>query len=91
MLFDRLMEKTFKASRLKRVRINVDPATNPCFGYENCTSFEGYILQECGNSINVYILNAPAGIDPVQQVAIKDIEPLEQTPIDPTFGEIKRA
>ena len=90
MLFDRLMEKTFKASRLKRVRINVDPATNPCFGYENCTSFEGYILQECGNSINVYILNAPAGIDPVQQVAIKDIEPLEQTPIDPTFGEIKR-
>ena len=90
MLFDKLMENTFKASKLKRVRINVDPATNPCFGYENCTSFEGYVLEECGNSINVYILNAPTGIDPIQQVAVKDIEPLEQTPINPTFGEIKR-
>lgn len=90
MLFDKLMENTFKASKLKRVRVKVDPATNPCFGYENCVSFEGYVLEECGNAVSVYILNIPKGIDPIQQIAIKDVEPLEQIPLNPTFDGIKQ-
>jgi len=90
MLFDKLMENTFKASKLKRVRVKVDPATNPCFGYENCVSFEGYVLEECGNAVSVYILNIPKGIEPIQQVAIKDIEPIEQQPLNPTFDGIKQ-
>ena len=75
MRIEHILEVTLKKSALKRVRIKVDPKVLVQQGYEYCPSFEGYILQECGNmtSVKVYLTNVPPGINPIQTVDKKYI------------------
>lgn len=76
-----LLEKTLKNSILKRIRVKVDPRILVQQGYEYCPSFEGYILQECGNttSVKVYLTNVPQGIDPIQTVNKKYISEIPKS------------
>lgn len=79
-----LLEATLKKSALKRVRIKVDPRVLVQQGYEYCPSFEGYILQECGNttSVKVYLTNVPQGIDPIQTVDKKYVSEIPKSKIN---------
>lgn len=79
MKVDRAIEETFKRSSLKRIRIKVDPRQLVNQGFEHCDSFEGYVLEECGNELKVYILNTPPGIEPVQMVDKKNTDEIENT------------
>jgi hypothetical protein len=90
-MLDKLIENTFKNTRLKRVRIKSDPTIPPVFGYENVSQFEGYVLEECGEGmVNVYIINAPPTAEPVQQISVAQIEPIEQSiPGEPSLQTIK--
>lgn len=82
-MLNQLIENTFKNTRLRRIRVKTDPSIPPVFGYENVTHFEGYILEECGPTLSVYIINAPPGLDPIQSVSIAQIEEIPQ-PAAPT-------
>lgn len=77
-MLNQLIENTLKNTRLKRVRVKSDPSIPPVFGYENVTYFEGYILEECGSTLSVYIINAPPSVDPLQQVSIAQIEEIPE-------------
>ena len=79
MKVDRTIEETFKRSNLKRIRIKVDPRQLVNQGFECCDSFEGYVLEECGNELKVYILNTPPGIEPVQMVDRENTDEIENT------------
>lgn len=73
-MLNQLIENTLKNTKLRKVRVKSDPSIPPVFGYENVTHFEGYILEECGNTLSVYIINAPPSVEPLQQVSIAQIE-----------------
>jgi len=75
MRVDGLIENAFKSTRLKRVRIKVDPSQLATFGYEHVTSFEGYILSENTDTVQVYVINMPGNFEPVQTVDKKHIAP----------------
>jgi hypothetical protein len=77
-MLNQLIENTLKNIRLRKVRVKSDPSIPPVFGYENVTHFEGYILEECGNKLSVYIINAPPNVDPLQTVSIARIEEIPQ-------------
>lgn len=81
MRIEHILEATLKKSALKRVRIKVDPRVLVQQGYEFCPSFEGYILQECGNmtSVKVYLTNVPPGIDPIQTVDKKYVSEIPKS------------
>lgn len=89
MRIQHILEATLKKSALKRVRIKVDPKVLVQQGYEYCPSFEGYILQECGNmtSVKVYLTNVPPGIDPIQTVDKKYVSEIPKSNIN--MDEIK--
>lgn len=81
-MLNQLIENTLKNTKLRRVRVKSDPSIPPVFGYENVTHFEGYILEECGPSLSVYIINAPPGVEPLQQVNVARIEEIPlSTPV----------
>lgn len=79
-MLNQLIENTLKNTKLKRVRVKSDPSIPPVFGYENVSHFEGYILEECGTTVSVYIINAPPSLDPLQTVNISSIEEIPQKP-----------
>lgn len=83
-MLNQLIENTLKNTKLKRVRVKSDPSIPPVFGYENVSHFEGYILEECGNTVSVYIINAPPSLDPLQTVNISRIEEIPQRPVVPS-------
>lgn len=84
MRIQNILEATLKKSALKRVRIKVDPRVLVQQGYEFCPSFEGYILQECGNmtSVKVYLTNVPPGIDPIQTVDKKYVSEIPKSNVN---------
>jgi len=89
-MLNKLIENTFKNTRLKRVRVKSDPSIPPVFGYENVSCFEGYVLEECGEGmVNVYIINAPPAADPIQQVSVAQLEPVEVISATPQISDIK--
>jgi hypothetical protein len=64
---------------LQRVRIKVDPLWSEKLGIINSPYYEGYILQECPGSkmdFKVYIINTPAGVDPIQNVSGVHLQPV---------------
>ena len=89
MYIDLIIEKTLKESKLKRVRIKVDPSELAVFGYENVSSFEGYILEEGLATVRVFLVGVPKGIDPIQTVDKKHVTTVEPPPIPPKFLEFK--
>ena len=89
MYVDLIIEKTLKESKLKRVRIKVDPSELAIFGYEKVSSFEGYILEEGVSSVRVFMVGIPAGINPIQTVDRQHITPIEPCPPSPKFFEFK--
>lgn len=90
MLLNKLIENTLRSTKLKRVRIKVDPSELPVFGYENVAYFEGYVLEECGATVSVYIINVPPNVSPVQQVSVSHVEPVDAPTINPSFQNLKR-
>lgn len=84
MKFINLLENAVKSINLQRVRIKVDPMWSEKLGIINSPYYEGYILQECPGSkmdFKVFIVNTPAGIDPIQTVSKTHIEPMDvETP-----------
>ena len=91
-MLNQLIENTFKNTGLRRIRVKTDPSIPPVFGYENVTHFEGYILEECGSTLNVYIINAPPGLEPIQNVSIAQIEEIPQSvapAIDVSYENLK--
>ena len=89
MYIDLIIEKTLKESKLKRVRIKVDPSELAVFGYENVSSFEGYILEEGLATVRVYMVGVPPGINPIQTVDKEHVTTVEPPPISPKFLEFK--
>ena len=80
MKFKRLFENAVKSVNLQKVRIKVDPMWSEKLGIMNSPYYEGYVLQECPGSkmdFKVFIVNSPAGIDPIQTVSKAHIEPVE--------------
>jgi hypothetical protein len=67
--------------KLKKVRIKTDPLWAEKLGIYNAPAFEGYVLKEnCGNGmVKIFIVNAPANVNPIQSVPQQSIEqPIEQ-------------
>ena len=75
MIIDGLIENTLKNTKLKRVRIKVDPSQLATYGYEHVTSFEGYVLYENNETVQVYMLNVPDQFDSVQTVDKQFVTP----------------
>jgi len=90
MRIDGLIENTLKNSRLKRVRIKVDPSQLATYGYEHVTSFEGYVLEENNSTVQVYMLDLPDQFEPVQTVDKKFINPAVANTINPSIQNFKR-
>lgn len=90
MRIDGLIENTFKNTRLKRVRIKVDPSQMAPYGYEHVTSFEGYVLEENSNTIQVYMLNIPDEFDPVQTVDKKFVTSTIANTVNPSVQNFKK-
>lgn len=90
MRIDGLIENTLKNSRLKRVRIKVDPSQLAPFGYEHVTSFEGYVLEENNTTVQVYLLNLPDQFEPVQTVDKKFVNPSLANTINPSVQNFKK-
>lgn len=84
MKFLSLLEKAIGTTKLQKVRIKVDPLWSEKLGIVNSPYYEGYILQECPRShmdFKVFIVNTPAGINPIQTVHKSHLEPVEvETP-----------
>jgi hypothetical protein len=87
MRVDGLIERALGQTKLKKVRIKVDPSQLSTFGYENVSSFEGYILSESIDTVEVYVLNVPSNIEPIQTVDKKHIEPVQEKP---SFDNFKK-
>lgn len=79
MKVDRIIEEAFKKANLKKIRIKVDPRQLVNQGFEHCNSFEGYVLEECGNTLKVYLINPPPEVEPVQIVDKENARELENT------------
>ena len=90
MRIDGLIENTLRNSRLRRVRVKVDPSQLVTQGYENVSSFEGYVLEECGTTVQVYLLNVPKEFDNIQNVDKKHVTPAEQPTLNPSFENFKK-
>jgi hypothetical protein len=56
--------------KLKKIRIKTDPLWAEKLGIYNAPAFEGYVLKEnYGNGmVKIFIVNAPAGVNPVQEI-----------------------
>jgi len=76
---DRIIEEALRKANLKKIRIKVDPRQLVNQGFEHCTSFEGYVLEECGNSLKVYLINPPPEVEPVQMVDKENARELNNT------------
>lgn len=68
MRIDTILESTLRNSKLKRVRIKIDPAQYVMQDYHMLDAYEGYVLEENLDTLKVYMLNLPDGFDPVQVV-----------------------
>lgn len=79
MKVDRIIEEALRKANLKKIRIKVDPRQLVNQGFEHCTSFEGYVLEECGNSLKVYLINPPPEVEPVQMVDKENARELNNT------------
>jgi len=90
MLIDGLIENTLKNTRLKRVRIKVDPSQLATYGYEHVTSFEGYILHENHETAQIYFLNLPDQFDSIQTVSKSHITPAVTDTINPSYDNLKK-
>jgi len=70
--------------KLRKIRIKTDPLWAEKLGIYNAPSFEGYVLKEnYGNGmVKIFIVNAPAGVNPVQEIpqTAIDNEPLKPEP-----------
>lgn len=89
MRIDGLIENTLKNSRLKRVRVKVDPSQLVTRGYENVCSFEGYVLEENSTTVQVYLLNVPKEFDNVQTVDKKNVTQITAPTINPSYCNYK--
>ena len=76
MKFLKALDEEF-SKKLKRIRIKTDPLWAEKLGLYNAPSYEGYVLKEnCGNGmVKIFIVNAPAGVNPVQEVPPTALEP----------------
>lgn len=90
MIIDGLIENTLKNTKLKRVRIKVDPSQLATHGYEHVTSFEGYVLHENNETVQVYMLNLPNQFDPVQTVNKQFVAPAICNTINPSYENLKK-
>jgi hypothetical protein len=83
MKFLKALDEEF-SKKLKRVRIKTDPLWAEKLGIFNSPSYEGYVLKEnCGNGmVKIFIVNAPAGVSPVQEIPQASVEP-EAVPQEP--------
>ena len=89
MYIDLIIEKTLRESKLRKIRIKVDPSELAVFGYENVSSFEGYILEEGLDTVRVFMIGVPQGINPIQTVNRQHITTVEPSPISSRFLEFK--
>jgi hypothetical protein len=64
--------------KLQKVRIKVDPMWAEKLGLHNSPNFEGYVIEENTPDIKVFIVNVPAGFDPIQMVSKNNIEQIEE-------------
>jgi hypothetical protein len=79
MKVDGIIEKTFREANLKKIRIKVDPRQFVNQGFEHCNSFEGYVLEEWGNTLKVYLINPPPDVEPVQIIDKENARELKNT------------
>lgn len=88
MKFLKALDEEFN-KKLKKVRIKTDPLWAEKLGIHNAPAFEGYVLNECPGVVKVFIVNSPAGMNPVQEIPAKNIE-VEPTPQDQPIRNISR-
>lgn len=76
MKFLKALDNEFN-KKLKKIRIKTDPVWAEKLGIYNAPAFEGYILKEnYGNGmVKIFIVNAPAGVNPVQEIPKTSVEP----------------
>lgn len=77
MKFLNICKNVLENKKLQKVRVKVDPMWAEKLGLHNSPNFEGYVLQECSPDVKVFIVNVPAGYDPVQKVSTNNIEKIE--------------
>lgn len=68
MRIDTILESTLRNSKLKRVRVKIDPAQLVMQNYHMLDSYEGYVLEENLDTLKVYMLDLPDEFEPVQTV-----------------------
>jgi len=88
MRMDVLMEGVFKKTMLKRVRIKVDPTQIEHSNMALSPSYEGYVLEECGEMLKVYVLDLPSDFNPIQNVNKKFATTVQSAPNN-RFSQIK--
>lgn len=79
MRINTILENTLRNSKLKRVRVKIDPAQLDMQDFHMIDSYEGYILEETPDTLKVYMLNLPDDFDPVQTVNRQHAEELPDT------------
>jgi hypothetical protein len=91
MKFLKSLDQEF-GKKLRKVRIKTDPVWAEKLGLYNAPAFEGYVLKEnYGNGmVKIFIVNAPAGVNPVQAIPQQSIEEPEQPKEDCTIKNISR-
>lgn len=83
-----LMESVLRKSMLKRIRIKVDPTQIEHSNLALSPSYEGYVLEECGEMLKVYVLDLPSEFNPIQNVNKKFTTPI-QRPVNNKFLQVK--
>lgn len=83
-----LMESVLRKSMLKRIRIKVDPTQIEHSNLALSPSYEGYVLEECGEMLKVYVLDLPAEFNPIQNVNKKFTTPV-QVPSNNKFLQVR--
>ena len=78
MKFLGICKNVLEHKKLQKVRIKVDPMWAEKLGLHNSPNFEGYVIEENAPDIKVFIVNVPAGFDPIQMVSKNNIESVEQ-------------
>lgn len=91
MKFLKALDEEF-GKKLKRIRIKTDPLWAEKLGIFNAPSYEGYVLKEnCGNGmVKIFIVNAPAGVSPVQEVPQAALEPEPVAPEPEKIQNVSR-
>lgn len=68
MKFNKTIMESLPGFGLKRIRLKCDPLNKEHDQYKAYSSYEGYVLEENGGTISVFVVGGPENLDPFVDV-----------------------